>query len=485
MKKLILFIFVIFQFSQKSNANNLILGTPVANGNTISFTIQWDNSWMVTAAPSNWDAIWVFVKRQHCDANSQTGWMHESLSSTANDHTVTGSQLKVDLAASDNLGVFVRRKAQGVGNITQSTVTLTLSSPIGSDNVAVYGIEMVYVPQGQFYIGDGNTGDYRFTDGSNPNPKLITQAVQRAGLGDSYNYQFQSYGCPGPLPASFPLGFDGFYCMKKEITCKLYCDFLNSLTYTQQIYMWDNPNTAPSVASPGDKINMRYGYNVEVISQNALQPAVFGCDANDDNNWNQSDDGLELPICLYNKPFEAFLDWAALRPMTEFEYEKACRGTNTPFRNEFAWGTTDLSNNYTIINRGTNSESSTTTPLGLANIGRGELYRAGIEATSSSDRIHAGASYYGILNLTGSVYETCVGGFQKGNYANFTNINGNGNISNTGVATVAGWYNGSSGYIYRGGSANRYEAYQVSARNTFGWGDDYNVAQGGRGVRSY
>ena len=216
MKKLILFIFVIFQFSQKSNANNLILGTPVANGNTISFTIQWDNSWMVTAAPSNWDAIWVFVKRQHCDANSQTGWMHESLSSTANDHTVTGSQLKVDLAASDNLGVFVRRKAQGVGNITQSTVTLTLSSPIGSDNVAVYGIEMVYVPQGQFYIGDGDGSDFRLSDGNTYNPKLITQAVQSSGLGDKNNYQISGYGCPGPLPASFPLGFDGFYCMKKE-----------------------------------------------------------------------------------------------------------------------------------------------------------------------------------------------------------------------------------------------------------------------------
>jgi len=487
MKKVILFLFVFFQLIGKMYSNNLVMGTPTysGSGRTISFTIKWDNSWKVTAAPANWDAIWVFVKRQHCDANSQTPWLHETLDITASNHTVTGSVLQVDLASSDNLGVFIRRKAQGVGNISQETVTLTLSSNVGLDNIAVYGIEMVYVPEGQFYIGDGNGSDFRFSDGNTYNPKLITQAIQIAGLGAASNYQINSYGCPGSLTASFPLGYNGFYCMKKEITTKLYCDFLNSLTYTQQIYLLDNPNTAPTVASPGAKIMTRYGYNIEVISQTALEPAVYGCDANDDNNWNQADDGLELPIALFNKPYEAFLDWAAIRPMTEFEYEKACRGPINPVLNEYAWGTTNISSNYTIINRGTNYESSTTAPLGLANVGPATLYRAGIEATSSSDRIHAGASYYGILNLTGSVYETCIGGFHKDNYASFTNINGNGNINNTAVANVTGWPNSSRGYIYRGGSTSRVEALQVSSRLTYNWVDGYTDAQGGRGVRSY
>jgi formylglycine-generating enzyme required for sulfatase activity len=485
MKKVLIFLFVFFQLIGRAHANNLVMGTPTKSGSTISFTIQWDNSWNVIAAPSNWDAIWVFVKRQHCDANAQTPWLHETLNSTSTNHTVTGTVLQVDLASSDNLGVFIRRKNQGVGNISQETVTLTLSSDVGFDNIAVYGIEMVYVPEGEFYIGDWNGNDFRFTDGNTYNPKLITQAIQSNGIGSANNYQISSYGCPGSLPAAFPLGYNGFYCMKKEITCKLYCDFLNSLTYTQQIYLWDVPNNAPSVANPGDKIMTRYGYNIEVISQTALQPAVYGCDANDDNNWNQADDGLELPIALYNKPFEAFLDWAAIRPMTEFEYEKACRGPITPVYSEYAWGTTDISSNYTIINRGTNYESSTTTPLGLSNLDRYTLYRAGIEATSSSDRIHAGASYYGILNLTGSVYETCIGGFQKGNYSNFTNINGNGNINNRAVATVTGWPNSTNGYIYRGASTRHNIAAQVSSRATYNYGDDYYYVQGGRGVRSY
>ena len=39
----------------------------------------------------------------------------------------------------------------------------------------------------------------------------------------------------------------------------------------------------------------------------------------------------------------AYADWAALRPMTELEYEKACRGPNNPVLGEYAWGNTSIS----------------------------------------------------------------------------------------------------------------------------------------------
>jgi hypothetical protein len=39
----------------------------------------------------------------------------------------------------------------------------------------------------------------------------------------------------------------------------------------------------------------------------------------------------------------AFADWSGLRPMSELEYEKACRGYNTPaVPNEYAWGNAKL-----------------------------------------------------------------------------------------------------------------------------------------------
>jgi formylglycine-generating enzyme required for sulfatase activity len=489
MKKLLLFLLVFLQFLEKANANNLVMGTPVANGNTISFTIQWDNSWKVNAAPANWDAIWIFVKRQRCDANSQTPWLHETLNSTASNHSVTGSVLQVDLASSDNLGVFVRRKNQGVGNISQETVTLTLSSNIGTDNIAIYGIEMVYVPEGEFYIGHGWNDWYQFTDGNTYNPKKITKAIQDAGIGVAANYSRDGVGSSGALPSTFPLGYYGYYTMKYEITCKLYCIFLNALSYTQQIYLLDDPNSAPTVASPGTKINNRYGYNIEVKSQNALEPAVYACDATDNNSWDQANDGLELPVCLRVQNLLSFLDWAALRPMTEFEYEKACRGPVSPVQNEYAWGTFDISSNYTIVNPFNTNEYSSTAPLGLANIGSSKLNRVGIEATSSSDRVHAGATYYGILNMTGSVYERCVGGWGY-DYSSFTNLNGDGNISSTAVANVNGWpapgpptyY--SHWYIHRGGSITSWESAAISGRRNMR-GDDYGWAYGGRGVRTY
>lgn len=36
----------------------------------------------------------------------------------------------------------------------------------------------------------------------------------------------------------------------------------------------------------------------------------------------------------------AYLNWSGLRPMTELEYEKSCRGERAAFANEMAWGDT-------------------------------------------------------------------------------------------------------------------------------------------------
>ncbi|MCX6336205.1 MAG: hypothetical protein NT153_02780 [Bacteroidetes bacterium] len=173
--------------------------------------------------------------------------------------------------------------------------------------------------------------------------------------------------------------------------------------------------------------------------------------------------------------------------MTEFEYEKACRGPLTPVSYENAWGTAAFSTSYTIVNRFKTTEYSSTAPLGLTNIQGNILYRVGIEATSSSDRVHAGATYYGILNMTGSVFERCLGGFNS-DFSAFTNINGNGNISSTAGADVNGWPSPSStNYIERGGSAGNegYRQQSVSSRFRNNLGDDYSHVFGGRGVRSY
>ncbi|WP_304067661.1 SUMF1/EgtB/PvdO family nonheme iron enzyme [Pedobacter glucosidilyticus] len=498
MKKVLFTSLLIMFVGTFTFANNLIMGVPSIGGSTVSFTIKWDNSWKVSAGPANWDAVWVFVKRQNCDQPNQNPWLHGQLA--ASGHSVTGTQLQVDLPT-DQMGVFIRRNADGIGNINEATVTLTLSSPIGADNIGVYGIEMVNVPEGEFFIGDGNnpssTNRINFTDGATDNPLRITAAIQAAGIGAATVYQKSGFGSIGSLPATFPLGYNSFYCMKYEITTGQYVSFLNSLTYNQQLRLQEDPNATPPSSPIGTVINARFGYRIEIktpgISTTSLTPAIYGNDATDDNNFDQENDGIGLPVSIRVKDFLAFLDWAALRPMTEFEYEKASRGPLTPVLNEYSWGTTDLRqfNNYAVNNRFTSSEVLSGSGLGMANVGSNTLYRVGITATPISDRLNAGATYYGIMDMTGSVFERCIGGLAH-NYAAFTTANGNGQITTDSFADVIGWPLSTEVNTYetyyprRGGSCNRYEGIGISNRQWSNFSDgNRDFASGGRGVRSF
>jgi formylglycine-generating enzyme required for sulfatase activity len=207
----------------------------------------------------------------------------------------------------------------------------------------------------------------------------------------------------------------------------------------------------------------------------------------------------------------AFLDWSALRPMTEFEFEKACRGSNTTTAGqapvavnavdkEYPWGTTALynfiGNDYTNVNSGpgTNADGPAFytgwnyTPT-----------RVGIFAKAASNRVQAGATYYGILDMAGNVWEQCIGGSGY-DYSGFTTANGDGALTTKGYANVTGWpSNGGvgSGTIIKGGwyeiGSNTFRL-QTSDRSMYlgyqwngdklsdWWNSKYN---GARGVRSF
>jgi formylglycine-generating enzyme required for sulfatase activity len=250
MKK-IFYLFILLLITSHSFANNLVLGNPTYNSgnNTLTFTIKWDNSWRVNGAggPNNYDAVWLFVKRQPCAANGI--WSHALMSSTSSDHSVTGSYNLVVDAVTDGMGVFVHRDVSANNQIgsmaTTSSVTLKLSgsynpaligSTSNSDNFKVIGLEMVYVPQGSFYIGDGRSANSNnFSAGNTIGAVQITNTTQISGLGAYSNYvSSPTYGCMIPLPNTYPLGYNGFYCMKYEINQQQIVDYLNTLTYDQQ-----------------------------------------------------------------------------------------------------------------------------------------------------------------------------------------------------------------------------------------------------------
>jgi formylglycine-generating enzyme required for sulfatase activity len=514
MKKHFIFLLLTFFVFQTTKANNLTISTPSYNdaNKTLTFNVAWENSWKITGGPNNYDGIWLFIKRQAC--SNTNAWATALLSTTSSDHTaaaVTGGAaaklLTID-AVSDGMGVFIRRQYNGIGTIAPHTITLQLNSSLttspaitasASDNFKILGIEMVYVPQGEFYIGDGrNTNTNNFSNGTNSGTALkITAAIQAAGLGASTVYTSSpSLGCPNSLPSTFPLGYNGFWCMKYEISTGSYLDFLNSLSYNEQatrLSKW----TARYPSSTGQDFgaNINTGLYTSVAGIYNTVPATFAF-RNAGYTW--------VPVTYLSwLDLTAYLDWAGLRPMNEFEYEKACRGPLNPVPFEYPWGSTAIYKNQDYgTNYGTNSMRPNYVGQydGMAmyawNDQNGAPYRSGSYATAISTRAQASATYYGMMEFGGNVSEQVVGGGSGYDFSNFTTANGDGILGADGNANTPGWPTGiganTGNYIKGGDFQGAYGTYpdmlRVSERSQLN-GNIYNNGQnpgtGGRGVRSF
>jgi hypothetical protein len=95
---------------------------------------------------------------------------------------------------------------------------------------------------------------------------------------------------------------------------------------------------------------------------------------------------------------------------------------------------------------------------------RGPL-RAGIFATATSSRAASGASYWGIMEMSGNLAEGVVGvGTSSGR--TFTGLHGDGTLSAAGEANVANWPRG-SGLFLRGGWYDSDWSYPMIADRTF------------------
>jgi hypothetical protein len=208
-----------------------------------------------------------------------------------------------------------------------------------------------------------------------------------------------------------------------------------------------------------------------------------------------------------------YTDWAALRPMTELEYEKTCRGLNNPVYGEYSWGTTNIySTNYTTTNLGCANENvsnlSTTSGNCTYSMTYGTLLRNGVFAASSANhtRQETGSAYYGVMEMTGMMDEFVVHiGSAAGR--SYTGLHGNGEVNESGDADEDYWpgiggnedpsventeYGGSVGVTAAAGSGMKGEncatgnlTYMtVSSRQNAGSTADFNVHNFRRGSRS-
>jgi formylglycine-generating enzyme required for sulfatase activity len=457
--------FLILFFSSQLFANNLAISAPVYSAETLTFTISWDNSWNISSGPSNHDAVWIFIKRQKCTGNNE--WVHQLVSTTSGDHTAkvagVASTVVSMLAVPDGLGVFIKRIGTNVtGNVASQTITLKLATTnptittTATDNFKVIGMEMVYVPQGEFYVGDGRTTSLNgvFCSAGTTAPLKITSGIQSLGLGAASNYtSSNTYGCSMPLPATFPLGYNGFYCMKYELMQGVFIEYLNTLNYDQQTARLRGGLPNQSGTNWYNWGSLSNG--ISTIGTYNTKAAVF------------TTSYPHLPQGALNwQDLASVLDWSGLRPMTEFEFEKACRGNNggtanPPIAFEYPWGSTVLTggNNGNYFNYQTSASATWSIYDGACRYweDNGPI-RGGFAASSTSNRAQSGGTYYGIMEMAGNQYEQCVGGGAGYDYSNFTTTNGDGVVSATGLANVSGWPTDGAGpgTILRGGSFRTY-----------------------------
>jgi hypothetical protein len=473
MKKLsTLFLLFSLFYCVKTSANNFrISNVGFTNNNpstqtvSIRFTLSWENSWKDSI---NWDAAWVFAKFK----NPSTGlWLPLKFVplSGANGTGITAN-IQV---TNDSLGAFIYRSNISSGNFIDSNITINwkygtagISSLAGLE-FRLMGMEMVYIPQGQFQLTHNESvtkyADYlrnasnrdstTYPKGSFPRmrifgsnyviPTIDTNSVciesvtwGEREIGNSYkgfsvpNDTFCIKGGQGIDinrdgvidNNNYPTGYNAFYMMKYEMSEQQYADFLNTLTSVQ----------VSNLGVAGRNISLVNGLYLSSTPNRSCSGAI-------------------------NNRFFAYADWSALRPMSFMEFDKAHRG---PISAEFDISYEEVSNislwspnwspnaSYFQNENGTETllsqllqsfprtDSSYLISYGFQSVnGNYNFPRSGVFGRSNSTRKQIVATYYGVIDLISNTSDQYISLKNK----NFTTINGNGLLDTGGYANVSNW----------------------------------------------
>jgi len=366
----------------------------------VQFDISWDNSWRDGI---NYDAAWIFMKFK--DSNGL--WQHVQLNQTGFMNGIgTANTLQV---TSDKVGSWLYRSALGSGTFNSTGMQLQwnyglagLTSVTGLE-VRVFAVEMVYVPEGEFNCAGAGSPSFSVSfensrqgltfnapggnfpvinnrlspvltyNDLNPNSNITVRIKGDAGLDTDNNGSVDN--------TTYPIGFRAFYCFKYEMTEQQYADFLNTLTSAQ----------ITTLGVAGINITLTNGQYFSSTPNRACTSA----------------NATRLL---------AFADWACIRTISFTEFNKASYGPLQPV----------FSNNGAIYP----AYGSPDNPGNLNSI-----KNVGSYATSTTGRGLSGASYYGILDMTGNAREPVV----KLNYYSFTSQNGNGALNSEGNHDISSW----------------------------------------------
>lgn len=395
----------------------------------LNLTVTWDHSWH---NGKNHDAAWVFLKSRRERGN----YGHIALKPGSlrllwkGQADMPGPAFEM---AADQTGFFIYAAEPYRGPLTYRIYVeydldkMPENAEVARGNVQGYGIEMVYIPEGGFTLGDPKEAalDYYAFYRSGPDSTYaglyrieeentaIPVAPQEGALFYRSNRAIYRGDQQGPIPAAFPKGVQAFYLMKYEITQGIYAGFLNALS--SQAASVRYPAGTPDYAPSGGTLYLEDG---QFKARRPEQRMNF----------------------LHWDDMMAFMDWAALRPYTELEYTKACRGPLEPLPNEYAWNTSNLG----LLAR---KIDGTTNYMEMQN----GLTEADL---ADSNRAAFGASYYWVFDLSGSMWEKVITIGDPIGRA-FTGQHGDGRITSYGFTDIeewpAGFADSEGGYGYRGG----------------------------------
>jgi formylglycine-generating enzyme required for sulfatase activity len=443
----------------------------------ISCRVAWRGAWRNDV---NCDGVWLFVKYSLQDGV----WKPVTLSGTsprpfdyadrsperfsAGDHEALGMWVP-----STRRGAFLFR-TKGEGDVVSDNVRLVWDW--GADGLAeamlrtvrirVFGVEMVYVPEGPHCIGDPGGAEgpdncfYAYGDGGAywiRSEEPITVDAQPGRLYCDQDNPRSRDDVPFTLPEAFPKGYKAFWCMKYELGSQQYVDFLNTLTRKQQMARVESDISGDAVTN----YHVMTGTQEEKLRQSivcakqgngTLDPVTFYTYA-------------PARACNYIawSDVMAYADWAGLRPITELEYEKACRGPEAAQTEAYAWGTEPPGRVDTFDGADGSGYEKKVPQTGTVNccfhggiapfeIAAGKTVpdNPGFEGPVSiglfentrhegvPKRLNDGASYYGIMEMSGNLWERCVTiGHPKGR--GFAGTHGDGELDEDGYADVPDW----------------------------------------------
>jgi hypothetical protein len=399
LKKLLPILFVVFSFTAKANYMLVQNVTKLGNNPTnktiqIQFDLSWQNSWRDEI---NWDAAWIFIKFK--DANGL--WQHAriNLSGFANG-AGTSNTIKV---GSDSVGAFVYRSALGSGNFNATSMQLQwnygasgLTDGSGLE-VRVFATEMVYVPEGDFNVARtfNSTSTCIFAASGNNLPVINSK------LSPTLNYNFDGVTMNVRIKGDagldsdnngvidkpdYPTGYRAFYCYKYELSQQQYADFLNTLTPTQ----------IATIGIAGSDLTIVDGKYFSSSPNRACGKSTI-------------------------ERFLSYADWSGVRPISLLEFNKASYGPIKPV--------------YLIGGCGGNIDGYPASGSTSGSINTFDLLDVTYYTSTTSNRSQSGASYYGVINLSGNAHEPVA----RLDYLNFLNVNGNGNLSSNGFHNVGNW----------------------------------------------